>query len=102
MRIRDFLPRGTGIVTRRPLVLQLYCTGQPDMATEEMEANREDSRYCLFIMCLDVQYSILSYIGKNGGNFCIFLGKSFTILLKYVPKYHEKLMYDSIMLLIEV
>lgn len=24
---RDFLPRGTGIVTRRPLVLQLYNTG---------------------------------------------------------------------------
>lgn len=23
---RDFLPRGTGIVTRRPLVLQLYNT----------------------------------------------------------------------------
>lgn len=24
---RDFLPRGTGIVTRRPLILQLYNTG---------------------------------------------------------------------------
>lgn len=24
---RDFLPRGSGIVTRRPLVLQLYCIG---------------------------------------------------------------------------
>ena len=24
---RDFLPRGNGIVTRRPLVLQLYCLG---------------------------------------------------------------------------
>ena len=27
---RDFLPRGNGIVTRRPLVLQLYCTGGAD------------------------------------------------------------------------
>jgi dynamin 1-like protein len=27
---RDFLPRGNGIVTRRPLVLQLYCTGGTD------------------------------------------------------------------------
>lgn len=34
---RDFLPRGSGIVTRRPLVLQLYCTAA--MAdTEEGEA----------------------------------------------------------------
>ena len=24
--LSDFLPRGSGIVTRRPLVLQLYCT----------------------------------------------------------------------------
>ena len=27
---RDFLPRGTGICTRRPLVLQLYCIGNDD------------------------------------------------------------------------
>ena len=27
---RDFLPRGAGICTRRPLVLQLYCIGNDD------------------------------------------------------------------------
>lgn len=27
---RDFLPRGTGIVTKRPLVLQLVHTEDPD------------------------------------------------------------------------
>lgn len=32
---RDFLPRGTGIVTRRPLVLQLYNIAEPDVKTGE-------------------------------------------------------------------
>jgi len=31
---RDFLPRGSGIVTRRPLVLQLYCINPEDYPTE--------------------------------------------------------------------
>ena len=34
---RDFLPRGAGIVTRRPLVLQLICTPQEDRETRQQE-----------------------------------------------------------------
>ncbi|CAM9847171.1 unnamed protein product [Phaeothamnion confervicola] len=38
---RDFLPRGTGIVTRRPLILQLFNTGPPrrDSSTALASAN---------------------------------------------------------------
>jgi len=40
---RDFLPRGSGICTRRPLVLQLYCTGSGETATEEQhDTNGEE------------------------------------------------------------
>jgi len=40
---RDFLPRGTGVVTRRPLVLQLYCIGgQVLAAPAEGEERREE------------------------------------------------------------
>jgi dynamin 1-like protein len=36
---RDFLPRGSGVVTRRPLVLQLYCLGSAstDVSASEIE-----------------------------------------------------------------
>ena len=33
---RDFLPRGFGIVTRRPLVLQLYCINPDEHTKEEL------------------------------------------------------------------
>lgn len=33
---RDFLPRGIGIVTRRPLVLQLYCISLDEIPPEEL------------------------------------------------------------------
>ena len=50
---RDFLPRGTGICTRRPLVLQLYCIGNnnepvartpksDDVTDKENNANRSE------------------------------------------------------------
>ena len=32
---RDFLPRGSGIVTRRPLILQLQHVGKNDMTFRE-------------------------------------------------------------------
>ena len=35
---KDFLPRGSGIVTRRPLILQLVNTSQ-DVKMEGMEVN---------------------------------------------------------------
>ncbi|DAZ94917.1 TPA: hypothetical protein N0F65_003087 [Lagenidium giganteum] len=38
---RDFLPRGTGIVTRRPLVLQLYNISSPTGAAAAAEADAE-------------------------------------------------------------
>ena len=34
---RDFLPRGTGIVTRRPLILQLIYTPKDDRETRMQE-----------------------------------------------------------------
>jgi dynamin 1-like protein len=34
---RDFLPRGTGICTRRPLVLQLYCTAGAEDAEADVD-----------------------------------------------------------------
>jgi dynamin 1-like protein len=37
---RDFLPRGTGIVTRRPLVLQLHCLGTEVIAAPAEESAR--------------------------------------------------------------
>jgi len=36
---RSFLPRGTGIVTRRPLVLQLFNTAGPDSTVDEEDDN---------------------------------------------------------------
>ncbi len=40
---RDFLPRGTGIVTRRPLVLQLIHTSKNANATAKDEKAQEKS-----------------------------------------------------------
>jgi len=37
---RDFLPRGAGIVTRRPLVLQLYCIGTTPVERDPDEATK--------------------------------------------------------------
>lgn len=34
---RDFLPRGSGVVTRRPLILQLYCLSSPESLASEEE-----------------------------------------------------------------
>ena len=34
---RDFLPRGSGVVTRRPLILQLYCEGSATTETGATE-----------------------------------------------------------------
>ena len=40
---RSFLPRGTGIVTRRPLVLQLFNTAGPDSKNEDDENERTEN-----------------------------------------------------------
>lgn len=40
---RDFLPRGTGIVTRRPLILQLYNTGTTAKRTNSASSNGPSS-----------------------------------------------------------
>jgi GTPase SAR1 family protein len=37
---RDFLPRGSGIVTRRPLVLQLYSLATPDSDVPRVDKSR--------------------------------------------------------------
>lgn len=37
---RDFLPRGSGICTRRPLVLQLYCTGSGEAPSADTSSER--------------------------------------------------------------
>jgi len=39
---KDFLPRGTGIVTRRPLVLQLHNTGSSSESSESAATGAED------------------------------------------------------------
>ena len=42
---RSFLPRGTGIVTRRPLILQLYntrATGEPEDTDDSYEKLQEE------------------------------------------------------------
>lgn len=41
---RDFLPRGTGVVTRRPLILQLL-----HVTREDKEARLEDGGGKIFI-----------------------------------------------------
>jgi GTPase SAR1 family protein len=38
---RDFLPRGVGIVTRRPLVLQLYSINVDEISPEELAKGEE-------------------------------------------------------------
>lgn len=40
---RSFLPRGQGIITRRPLILQLYNTGSPDLDVSEEEESYEEN-----------------------------------------------------------
>lgn len=37
---RDFLPRGTGIVTRRPLILQLLHVSKDDKAGRQTEEGK--------------------------------------------------------------
>lgn len=39
---RSFLPRGSGIVTRRPLILQLYNTAQPKTSVDDREEDYFD------------------------------------------------------------
>lgn len=54
---RDFLPRGTGIVTRRPLILQLVYTPKRDAADKHQhngysEDEGELVKFCLECLCL--------------------------------------------------
>lgn len=46
---RDFLPRGTGIVTRRPLILQLSHVSEAEVAASE-EDGVEGSLFWLFYL----------------------------------------------------
>ncbi|KAK4364529.1 hypothetical protein RND71_015887 [Anisodus tanguticus] len=57
---RDFLPRGSGIVTRRPLVLQLYKTepGQQDYAQFLHTGNRKFLDFDYLVILL-LQYSMV-------------------------------------------
>lgn len=52
---RSFLPRGTGIVTRRPLILQLYNTARPQKGDETQPAHEGSSR----------EYGIFLHQGEN-------------------------------------
>jgi len=40
---RDFLPRGLGIVTRRPLILQLYCVNNRGQIQDSSKSDSEDT-----------------------------------------------------------
>ena len=56
---RDFLPRGTGVVTRRPLVLQLVYTPVNDKETRKQDGGGEfDMNHS--ICCIDNSRSLLS------------------------------------------
>ncbi|KAF9433818.1 vacuolar protein sorting-associated protein 1 [Entomortierella beljakovae] len=78
---RDFLPRGSGIVTRRPLVLQLINRSSASAATTEDDADqkKEPEEYGEFLHQPGVKYTDFSLIrdeivrdtdaktGKNAG-----------------------------------
>ncbi|CAL8078331.1 unnamed protein product [Calicophoron daubneyi] len=46
---RDFLPRGPGIVTRRPLVLQLIHVDESDHATQMAEGDGKSKEWAVFL-----------------------------------------------------
>lgn len=50
---RDFLPRGSGIVTRRPLILQLVNSnaGESPHFSAQLYAHPSLSSYAVFLMC---------------------------------------------------
>lgn len=47
---RDFLPRGTGIVTRRPLILQLSHVSEAEVAASEEDGVEGSRVYWLFYL----------------------------------------------------
>ena len=68
---RDFLPRGSGIVTRRPLVLQLVHTPVPDPAptyTEWGQFLHVDKRFTDFNdIRSEIEQETLRVAGQNKG-----------------------------------
>lgn len=67
---RDFLPRGSGIVTRRPLILQLMNT---------QKVNDVTTHFGLLNYCFNLHRA-------NGASFCIRKAKSTPISSKSAPR----------------
>lgn len=86
---RDFLPRGAGIVTRRPLILQLQFVDKEDKSA------RDASEGEFIIFHSDQEMMRLSSnqahcILKNGQNFCIPKIKFMKISMKLEEKLNLK------------
>ncbi|KAF9424981.1 vacuolar protein sorting-associated protein 1, partial [Podila epigama] len=67
---RDFLPRGTGIVTRRPLVLQLINRPAPTAATtaeddKDGDAKKEPEEWGEFLHQPGVKYTDFNLIREE-------------------------------------
>ena len=59
---RDFLPRGTGIVTRRPLVLQLVHVHKDDT---ESRVQPDGSKLCVYYIQCRLRLSLIIYCDRS-------------------------------------
>lgn len=57
---RDFLPRGTGIVTRRPLVLQLIHVNKGDREARSQDGGKNDKQVLIkSLIYIDIKLKIM-------------------------------------------
>ena len=59
---KDFLPRGTGIVTRRPLILQLIHVSKNDTETRFQEGSGGNKQILVFIAAFIFYSNFLEFI----------------------------------------
>lgn len=65
---KDFLPRGTGIVTRRPLVLQLINVSKDDAVVADYNADLDDNYYSLLSDEINLEEHLRRRSGGASGN----------------------------------
>ena len=113
---KDFLPRGTGIVTRRPLVLQLINVNENDPIVTKVPPKppaQEDQSYSDSLEEINLEDHLRKMNGGsstktrnhllNGVNFYIFQIKDFMISMILEEKLNQKLLelLDKIKVLVD-
>ena len=101
--IRDFLPRGSGIVTRRPLILQLVNSNAGENPHSQIFLNSVFYNYANCLKCaanhlLDIMCSLFStrlplciFCVQNMQSFCTAKERSLWTLKKYGQKLKQRL-----------